>query len=125
MEKYVQEGERIMNPLQCELTIDYDDFSIEVAKYTDRKYLIGSEYTGYIKHWVYTVEPTEEDVNEYIIEVLKKQPTPELFEQINIKDMYDFLYDKYYWKAYDDALKNHEKDDIVWIQDEYFDGERR
>ena len=46
-------------------------------------------------------------------------------EQINIKDMYEFLYDKYYWDAYDDALKNHEKDDIVWIQDEYFDGERR
>lgn len=114
-----------MNPLQCELTIDYDDLSIEVGKYTDKKYLIGSEYTGYIKHWVYTVEPTEEDVNEYIITVLKKQPTPELFEQINIKDMYDFLYEKYYWDAYDDALKNHEKDDIVWIQDEYFDGERR
>ena len=114
-----------MNPLECELTIDYDDFSIEVAKYTDRKYLIGSEYTGYIKHWVYTVEPTEEDVNEYIITVLKKQPTPELFEQINIKDMYEFLYEKYYWKAYDDALKNYEKEDIVWELDEYFDGERR
>ena len=27
-----------MNPLQCELTIDYDDLSIEVAKYTDKKY---------------------------------------------------------------------------------------
>ena len=39
--------------------------------------------------------------------------------------MYDFLYEKYYWKAYDDALKNYEKDDIVWIQDEYFDGEGR
>ena len=110
-----------MNPLQCEITIDYDDLDIEVGKYTDR----GMEFTGYIKYWVYTVEPTEEDVNEYIITVLKKQPTPELFDQINIKDMYNFLYDKYYWKAYDDALKNHEKEDIVWIQDEYFDGERR
>ena len=41
-----------MNPLQCELTIDYNDLNIEVGKYTDKKYLIGSEYTGYIKHWV-------------------------------------------------------------------------
>lgn len=117
-----------------EIELEYDDLDVEVEgefggdpipdgrpmwapiSYSD-------EYTakGHISYWVYNHEITFEDVDDYIREVLKEEPTTELINKVTVEDIYDYLLDKYQADAEEDARENFDYDEVDWEDPDDYD----
>jgi sulfatase maturation enzyme AslB (radical SAM superfamily) len=109
-----------------EIDLKFDDLDIEVQAdwveftntygpmrdYDDVGEVDHSE-TGTIREWIYTFDLSEEDYADFLNKKIE-DITEEDLENIDEKQFEEFLRDKYFDKAIEDAEENWEADDVSW-----------